>query len=404
MKEKFHISPDGIARKCSANIKECHYGLSEEQHYSTKNDAQKAYENEQSRANGGSFNSISRNKENNNNIIHTKIVNDQLITVEEKTVISPGGLFKKSRTNVIQKESNVNIESLKKFLLKNNYFESEKSSSQSHSFDPIIGLENLSIAINNYQKYNLNKMDAENIISDIFNKEFKFDKRIDSNNFLKKFNYNNNRNRNNLRKYIQNTNESSSSIENFKYCLKNIEKYEYKKNENRFNNKHEKDKNLQHKSLQKLSSYYKFCFLKIYSKDDNKFSYISSVQDTYDEQLHSYIKVYGKEYIDEREKIMENNIKQVEDRIKLINNNKSGKDLIEKFSKSEQINNPKLKDDVQEELFKRMEFVYEEEKNYRDRILEEKSFNQKIHLESEKVKNDFMNKVNDDILIQQLLE
>lgn len=43
MKNKFHISDDGIARRCEATKKPCKYG-GDEQHYSTLQEAQMAYE------------------------------------------------------------------------------------------------------------------------------------------------------------------------------------------------------------------------------------------------------------------------------------------------------------------------------------------------------------------------
>lgn len=47
MATKFHISDDGIARKCDATKKPCRFG-GDDEHYSTLQDAQKAYEREQS--------------------------------------------------------------------------------------------------------------------------------------------------------------------------------------------------------------------------------------------------------------------------------------------------------------------------------------------------------------------
>lgn len=46
-KTKFHISDDGVARKCEATKKPCKFG-GDEEHYSTIQEAQKAYEQKQS--------------------------------------------------------------------------------------------------------------------------------------------------------------------------------------------------------------------------------------------------------------------------------------------------------------------------------------------------------------------
>lgn len=59
---KFHISDDGIARKCDATKKPCRFG-NDDEHYSTKEEAQKAFEREQSSNLFSSMNKKYKNKE-----------------------------------------------------------------------------------------------------------------------------------------------------------------------------------------------------------------------------------------------------------------------------------------------------------------------------------------------------
>lgn len=49
-KERFHLTPSGQSRKCSATVRGCPYGGADK-HYSSKEAARKAYEKSQ----GGSF-------------------------------------------------------------------------------------------------------------------------------------------------------------------------------------------------------------------------------------------------------------------------------------------------------------------------------------------------------------